>query len=150
MNSKLELRHFTPYRLSVLSNGVSDFVAESYRDEFRLTRPEWRILAVVGEIPDISADEIADYTRMEKSIVSRAINKLIQRDFLHREFDSSDRRRSRIKLSQIGQAIYKEIVPRALICEKKLLDCFSSAEYKQFSKLIEKLNNHVQGLSASE
>jgi hypothetical protein len=43
--ARLDLDRFLPYRLSVLSNRVSDAIAKAYSDRFGLTIPEWRVMA---------------------------------------------------------------------------------------------------------
>ena len=80
----LQLERYLPYRLSILSNRVSSRVAETYSDKFALSITEWRIMAVLGEYPGISADEVSLKTQIEKSILSRAINKLLSRHFVAR------------------------------------------------------------------
>ena len=44
----LELERFLPYRLSVLSNTVSQAIADSYERRFELSITEWRVMAVLG------------------------------------------------------------------------------------------------------
>ena len=43
---KLHLDKFLPYRLSVLTNIVSQSIAEAYEREFGLSIPQWRVIAV--------------------------------------------------------------------------------------------------------
>ena len=150
MVKSLKLNEFMPYRLSILTNLVSDFVSQSYKDKFSLTTTEWRIMAVLGEQSDISADEIAVKTRMEKSIVSRAIGKLINRHLIERKFDPADRRRSMIKLTGTGEAVYEDIVPRASSCEKRILECFSDEESDQFDRLVGQLFLHVSRINTDD
>ncbi|MFL3646335.1 MAG: MarR family transcriptional regulator [Cellvibrionales bacterium] len=63
---------------------------------------EWRIMAVLGEYRDISAGQVSNKTQIEKSILSRAINELLQRQLLLREFDAAGRRRSMLRLTATG------------------------------------------------
>ena len=46
--SQLVLEQFLPYRLSILSNTVSNTIARDYRDLFGLNIPEWRVMAVLA------------------------------------------------------------------------------------------------------
>lgn len=55
----LELERFLPYRLSVLSNRLSSMIARTYTERFALGVTEWRVMAVLGLYPDLSANEIA-------------------------------------------------------------------------------------------
>ena len=142
-NVQLRLEHFLPYRLSILTNKISASIADTYRGKFGLSITEWRIMAVLGEYPKISADEVSIKTQIEKSILSRAIAKLLLRKFIEREFSETDRRRSILTLTASGMSVYDEVVPLALQYESQLLKCFRGSEYEQFSKLLERLFQHV-------
>ena len=45
--SGFELENFLPYRLSVLTNTVSQGIARSYRDRHDITVTEWRFWGVM-------------------------------------------------------------------------------------------------------
>ena len=140
----LQLERYLPYRLSILSNRISALISEIYSDKFALSITEWRIMAVLGEYPDVSADEGSLKTQIEKSILSRAINKLVQRKLLQREFDPLDRRRSMLRLTATGLSVYDEVVPVSYDYEKALVSCFTDAEREQFSEFIDRLYQHAE------
>lgn len=104
-------------------------------------------MAVLGETPGQSGEEVSNQTQIEKSILSRAIKKLLARGLIERTVDAEDRRRQVLKLSKSGKAIYRQIVPLSLAYEKELLSCFSAAEREQFSKLLDRLYAHAKTLS---
>ena len=139
----LQLERYFPYRLSILSNRISNLISATYSSKFALSITEWRIMAVLGEYPDISADQVSNNTQIEKSILSRAINKLLQRQLLLREFDAADRRRSMLRLTATGLSVYREVVPVSYDHEEASLNCFSDAEKEQFSELIDRLYRHA-------
>lgn len=145
-NLQLTLERYLPYRLSILSNKISGIVAETYKDKFALSITEWRIMAVLGEYQGISADEISVKTQIEKSILSRAISKLLKRNLIERKVATDDRRRSEIYLSETGKAVYQEIVPLSYDYEERLLSCFSETEREQFSELIDRIYKHADEL----
>jgi DNA-binding MarR family transcriptional regulator len=140
----LQLERYLPYRLSILSNKVSAIVAQTYLEKFALSITDWRIMAVLGEYPGISADEVSEKTQIEKSILSRAINKLLQRKLIKREFDSNDRRRSILTLTKTGVSVYDDIVPISYQYEQQLLKCFSKKEWEAFSELTDRLYKHTE------
>ena len=140
----LQLERYLPYRLSILSNRISGKIAETYSDKFGLSVTQWRIMAVVGEYPDISADEVSAKTQIEKSMLSRAITKLLQRKLLIRDVDPSDKRRSMLQLTDTGWDVYQEVVPISYAYEKELLTCFSAQEREQFSVLVDRLYQQSQ------
>src|SRR5215471_17853165 len=88
----LDLEHFLPYRLSVLSNRVSDAIAREYSDRFGLSIPEWRVMAVLGGTPGLSAREVAERTAMDKVQVSRAVESLMRARRVQKAADNRDGR----------------------------------------------------------
>jgi len=55
----LALEQFLPYRLSIVSNTISQAIAADYQTRFDLSMTEWRVMAVLGRFPDVSAREVA-------------------------------------------------------------------------------------------
>jgi DNA-binding MarR family transcriptional regulator len=135
----LELERFLPYRLSVLSNRVSQTIANTYVARFGLGVTEWRVIAVLGRYPDLSANTVAERTAMDKVAVSRAVARLLGRGLLQREMHGDDRRRSVLALSEAGYRIYDEVAPLALECERRLLAHLSAEDRATLDALIDRL-----------
>ena len=140
----LELEHFLPYRLSVLSNRISQEIAALYADRFALNVTEWRLLAVLGRYPDLSATELAERTAMDKVAVSRAVASLVAEGRLTRKVDGDDRRRARLRLSAKGYRIYDEVAPLALAFEQRLLAGLAPDERHSLLALLDKLDASEQ------
>ncbi|GAB2626138.1 MarR family winged helix-turn-helix transcriptional regulator [Novilysobacter erysipheiresistens] len=139
-HAELDLEHFLPYRLSVLSNRVSSAIARVYVERFALGVTEWRVMAVLGRYPDLSANEVAQRTAMDKVAVSRAVARLIEAGRLEREMHDDDRRRSVLRLSEAGYRIYDEVAPLALRFEQRLLDGVDAAERELLFRLLDRLD----------
>jgi DNA-binding MarR family transcriptional regulator len=135
----LELERFLPYRLSVLSNRISQSIADTYVERFGLAVTEWRVIAVLGRYPDLSANAVAERTAMDKVAVSRAVARLLSRGLLQRETHGDDRRRSVLALSEAGYRIYDEVAPLALECERRLLAHLEPGERALLDALIDRL-----------
>ncbi len=135
----LKLESFLPYRLSLLSNTVSGNIAATYQDKVGISMAQWRIIAVLAEYPNTSADEVCQRTQIEKSVVSRAIASLLERHLISRKFDKKDKRRSILRLSETGLTVYDEVMPVTETFEKKLLATLSREERKSLSSLLNKL-----------
>lgn len=136
----LDLEHFLPYRLSVLSNRVSSAIARMYSERFGLGVTEWRVIAVLGRYPGLSASEVAQRTAMDKVAVSRAVGALMDAGRLVREVHDDDRRRSVLRLSDPGRAIFEEVAPLALAFEKRLLDGMAPSERDVLFRLLDRLD----------
>jgi DNA-binding MarR family transcriptional regulator len=139
MEDELRLEDFLPYRLAVLSNTVSTTVARAYDKRFSVSIPEWRVIAVLGRFPGLSAVEVAERTLMDKVAVSRAVTKLIKNGRIDREFADSDKRRSILNLSEDGKILHDEIAQLALQFERDLLHGFSDDEMTTLNSVMERL-----------
>jgi DNA-binding MarR family transcriptional regulator len=141
---QLDLDRFVPYRLSVLTNRVSSAIARHYSERFGLSIPEWRVMAVLGQTPGLSAREVATRTAMDKVQVSRAVASLMRARRVARSGDARDGRVTRLSLTRQGKAIYDEIVPLALHLEDLFLSALSAEERKTFDHLMAKLARQVR------
>jgi DNA-binding MarR family transcriptional regulator len=139
-HAHLELEHFLPYRLSVLSNRISQEIAGLYAERFALNVTEWRLLAVLGRYPDLTATELVERTAMDKVAVSRAVASLVQDGRLKRKVDGDDRRRAKLRLSAKGYRIYDEVAPLALAYQQRLLSGLDAADRAQLESLLSRLS----------
>jgi DNA-binding MarR family transcriptional regulator len=147
VNAQLDLERFLPYRLSVLSNTISQAIAREYAERFDLSVTEWRVIAVLGRFPGVSANEVAERTAMDKVAVSRAVNRLLAAGRIKRETHDDDRRRSVLELTAKGRRVYEQIAPRALAHERALLEALDDDERAWLERILRKLDAH--GLAAS-
>jgi DNA-binding MarR family transcriptional regulator len=142
----LDLDRFVPYRLSVLTNRVSNAIAREYSERFGLSIAEWRVMAVLGGAAGLSARDVAARTEMDKVQVSRAVANLMHDKRVQRQTDEADARVTRLSLSAKGRVIYDEIVPLALSLEAQFLDALTNDERAAFDRLLTKLAARAKGL----
>lgn len=135
----LVLEDFLPYRLSVLSNRVSRAIAARYARAFDLTIPEWRVIAVLGRRPGLTAKEIAEATEMDKVAVSRAVARLVAAKRVAARADRDDARRQILSLTSLGESLHARIAPIALENEQRLLAALDAREREQLNLLIDRL-----------
>lgn len=120
--TKLQLEQFLPYRLNRIASAVSQDFRSVYGPHHDLTIPEWRVLATLGQFEAISAKEIGQHSSMHKTKVSRAVRALEERRWLKRRKSEEDRREEILSLTALGQRTYRDIVPKALAFERRILD----------------------------
>jgi DNA-binding MarR family transcriptional regulator len=137
----LVLEDFLPYRLSILSNRVSSAIAKRYAKAFNLTIPEWRVIAVLGRTPGLTAKEVAEATEMDKVAVSRAVARLVAARRVAAAEDRDDARRQRLTLTGAGAALHAKIAPLALETEQKLLSALDARDRAMLDRLIARLSN---------
>jgi DNA-binding MarR family transcriptional regulator len=140
-HSPLELESFLPYRLSILSNRVSQSIAREYQDRFNLTMTEWRVMAVLARYSDdgLSAREVAERTAMDKVAVSRALARLATAGRVSRATHGGDKRRSVLRLTAKGWKIHDTVAPRARQHEREMLAKLDAGERKVLVAILDKL-----------
>src|SRR5690606_24003022 len=99
----------------------------------------WRVMAMLVPFPDLSANEVAERTAMDKVAVSRAVARLLERSLIKRDIHSDDRRRSVLSLSEVGYTVYDEIAPMALQAEQRLVATLDDEERQMLDRLLTKL-----------
>jgi len=146
MTDELILDNFMPYRLPRLSSTVSQTVARAYDKQFGLSIPEWRVIAILGRHPGLSAVEVAEQTFLDKVAVSRAVSKLIKAGRIDRQFADADRRRSILNLSEKGREVHDGVAALALAFERELLEGLSDDEVAGFNAVMDRLLEKVRDL----
>jgi len=140
-HAPLELERFLPYRLSILSNRVSQAIAREYTERFSLSMTEWRVMAVLARFngEGMSAREVADRTAMDKVAVSRALARLTTAGRVSRSTHGGDKRRSVLRLTAKGWKIHDTVAPRARAHERELLGHLTADEKKMLTLILDKL-----------
>ncbi|NRB72382.1 MAG: MarR family transcriptional regulator [Xanthomonadales bacterium] len=146
-----DLEHFLPYRLSLLSNTVSEGISLAYRTAYGLSVTEWRVIAILGRFPGLTASQIRARGMMDKVAVSRAVAKLVEKELVAREDHEEDRRRVLLRLTKDkGRTLFRRVVPLAMHYEEQLLTSLSASERSQLDALLEKLQAAALALNASD
>ena len=139
----LLLANFAPFRITRLATGVSDHLAQLYKQRFGLEVPEWQVIVTIGSTWTCTAQHIADSTRMHKTRVSRAIAQLVKRGLIERTCNADDRREMELRLTKTGRATYAELVPLALERERALMACLGEEELRAFNEGLERLEEFL-------
>ena len=138
-NAYLPLEDFLPYRLYHLADLVSREFSKIYKDRFGLTRPEWRVLAGLGQHGTLTATALGEQSAMHKTKVSRAVAELERRRWLARRPDEQDRRMEHLMLTKAGLEAYREMVPLAKAFEQRLSRAMGAARLAEFDHGLERL-----------
>ncbi len=133
-HDNFELQRFFPYLVRVFYTHISSAVSQVYESGHQLSAPEWRTMAILGEDQSLTAAEIVERSSMDKVSVSRAVSKLRKRGWLLERVNKCDGRSRVLKLSRQGSRAFRELVPKMLDAEKKMLASLSEDER---AKLIE-------------
>ncbi|MHB1274104.1 MAG: MarR family winged helix-turn-helix transcriptional regulator [Rhodanobacter sp.] len=138
-HAPLELEHFLPYRLSILSNTISQSIADDYQKRYDLSLTEWRVMAVLARFAGLSAREVAERTAMDKVAVSRALARLVEAGRVSRHMHNLDKRRSVLDLTEDGWAIHDVVAPMARARERAVLEKLTAEECTWLVRILDKL-----------
>jgi DNA-binding MarR family transcriptional regulator len=142
----LSLSAFLPYRLSIAANAASDVIAGAYARQFRLSIPEWRLIAVLKEAGEATQQDLVARTRMDKVTVSRAAQRLAKRSLIVRRVDDQDARARRVALTDAGVALHAAVAPTALAYERALLAGFAPEEREALTDMLTRLTEAADAL----
>lgn len=139
-----DLDTFLPYRLSIAANAVSKRIASAYADQFGLSIPEWRLIAVLHAREDATQQDLVRATLMDKVAVSRAAQALEKRGLVQRHEDKEDARARRLTLTRDGKAMFARIAPVARAHEAAIVQAFSPEEIAHLQALLMRIEKAAQ------
>lgn len=143
---EFDLDRFLPYRLNRVSEWTSRQFSMVYRSKYGMTRPEWRVLAILGQRGRLTARMICDLTSQHKTKVSRAVASLERRRWLARRENESDRREAWLQLTAEGRLAFADLSARGTEFEARFRSMLSIEEIQA----IEKGLTALETLAASE
>ena len=121
---------------------LSASLADAYKD-MGITVPQWRILATLGELGELTAKAIALHTHLDKVTVSRAVTLLSEKKLIKRTVSKKDARAVDISLSHEGSTVYKTLIEIVETWQAdtlaKLNGNISDNEYAVFLKVMDAL-----------
>jgi DNA-binding MarR family transcriptional regulator len=76
-----------------------------------LRAPEWRILATLHSRHRLSMSELAELTSIERTTLSRVVERMVRAGWVMRLTDASDARVTRLALTASGERLFARIWP---------------------------------------
>ena len=113
MSRQFHLLEFLPYLLNQAAEEASASFARVYKARYGLRRTDWRVLFHLGIFGDLTARDIAERTREDKTRISRAVARLEKSAMVSRKPDPEDRRAERLSLTSVGQQVYDDLAQEA-------------------------------------
>jgi DNA-binding MarR family transcriptional regulator len=138
------------YRCSLISARITRFIAPMWEEHYGLTTVMWRVMAVVGRYGPVSAKEVAMHTSTDAFFVSRALEQLVERNYVRRGVDPLDRRRARLELTADGKAVHLKVESAINALEAEMLAGMSERERDALSSALDLLGKKALALQESE
>jgi len=141
VEDEFTLEAFLPYRLAQTAEAVSLEFYRHYRACYAMTRPEWRVMAHLGEYGPLTARDICERAQLHKTKVSRAVASLERRRWLKRRDDAADRRFEWLALTASGRRTHRELCAEGARLEARLRARLGGDGAVQLLALLERLKD---------
>jgi len=140
---EIGLSNYVPY----LMNRIMGLYNASLREEtaaMGLTTPKMRTLAVLSVIEGLLIRDLAVYTVVEQSTLSRALDQLTGDGLIRREADPYDSRATRIYLTAAGRNAFEAVWPRMAESYARMFGGIADDERRAFVGTLQKMLNNIR------
>ncbi|MBA84805.1 MarR family winged helix-turn-helix transcriptional regulator [Thalassobius sp. S69A] len=138
-NDDFPLQQFLPYLLNQAAEESSLEFQQVYKNRYGMLRTEWRVLFHLGIYGRMTAKEIGQRSKMHKTKISRAVQRLAERRFLTRDQDEKDRRLEHLELTAAGQSAYRDLRAVAEKYDARLSQALTDEENHILRRALTKL-----------
>jgi DNA-binding MarR family transcriptional regulator len=109
-------------------------------NHLKITIDQWLVLKCLKENPKSTQIELAEKVFKDNASITRIIDLLVKADFLHREINPKDRRKTVLKITQSGQKILDDVYKIVLKNRAKALENISSEEIETVNTILKKIS----------
>jgi DNA-binding MarR family transcriptional regulator len=127
----------TGYWLRCLSNFVSYSFAERLAKE-DVTVPQWVLLRTLYSHDNITLNQLAQFVGLDKSSVSRMVERLVQRKLVNRD-EGNDRRSLGLGLTPDAKKLVPRLAKHADQNDESFFKTLSQKQRKEFLETIKQL-----------
>jgi DNA-binding MarR family transcriptional regulator len=120
------------------------------RRELGISRRDWRILAYVGQQPNMSLNELADVAELEPELASRGVARLVGNGIIAKTRLPSNKRLLVLSLTSAGRSLYEQARQRTRAYNVDLADCLDDREAACLDLLLKKLAERATELTRRE
>ncbi|WP_203137628.1 MarR family winged helix-turn-helix transcriptional regulator [Microbacterium sp. JZ31] len=142
LDDVLEPEGFTPRLLALLSNALVWRESHELRRRFGLGTNDWRVISAIATRPGSSATEVSDFLDVNKAVVSKSVNTLLERGLL---LLSDGPRGSRpMYLSEDGAEMHHLMRPISLRGQEIILEGVPQAEIDRFNATLREMLTRIR------
>lgn len=140
---EIGLNSFPPY----LMNRIVGRYNTSLREEMAklgLSTPKARALAVLSVTDGLLIRDLAVYTVVEQSTLSRALDKLQAEGLVRREVDPEDNRGVRVFITAAGRTAFEELWPYMAAAAARMFSGIADDERRAFVGTLQKMLTNIR------
>ena len=104
-----------------------------------ITVPKWRVLAVLHERPGVSMNQLADFTTVDRTTLTRTLDQMVKDRLVERRDDAHDRRTIRLHLAGRGREVFERILPLVLGENERATQGIAAGDLTQFGRTLNRM-----------
>ncbi|MDQ0011832.1 DNA-binding MarR family transcriptional regulator [Variovorax boronicumulans] len=140
MHAPLELKtDYINVLLDLASERTRDRGSRVYEIEVGLSIRDVRLLRMIGGAPGITMGQLVQTCAIEKTLVSKLVGSLVQRELVQRQIGSEDARQIHLCLTPSGIDLVLQAEPIGKEMEARFLDCLTVAEVDTLRRILHKI-----------
>ena len=140
--------HFTPRLLALLSNALVWRESHELRRRFGLGTNDWRVISSLGLRPGMAATDVAEFTSMNKAVVSKSVGVLTDRRLI--ELSDGPRGSRPMFLTRAGAEMHDLMMPISLRGQEIVLSHLEPAQITQLNDLLLAMLKETRALMTLE
>jgi DNA-binding MarR family transcriptional regulator len=152
----LNVEDFLTFRITRLSNALRANLSRRYLEEFNLSLPEWRLLALITRFSPMRFSEVTTRSNMDKGQVSRTLrvmNKrgLIKSKIVRRGSSAAEALAAPVivTVAPKGKALYRAVLPVAQKRQIEMLMTITESERLALFDILDKLFHAIGDVAAA-
>ena len=140
---EIGLENFAPYLMNRIM-GRYNSALQSEIAALGLTTPKLRALAVLSVHNGILIGELAVYSVVEQSTLSRALDGLENDRLIERKANQDDGRASHVYLTDAGREAHRRLWPLMLVASEAMFKGISHADRKTLLNTLQKMLRNIR------
>lgn len=140
---QIGLQQFAPYLMNRIMGRYNATLRDDFRRQHR-TIPQVRTLAVLSVTDGVTVGDLAVYTVIEQSTLSRTLDALEAHGLVRREPDETDSRQRRVFLTDEGRAEFNRAWPALHEAFEAMFQDIDDAEYAALVATLQKMLKNIR------
>jgi DNA-binding MarR family transcriptional regulator len=132
---------FITYKIGRLRKIFDRQSGPQLSEAFGLTLADWRVLSLLYTSSPATASRLRQRLFVDRAEISRALDRLANRGFIHRVPDQDDRRKVALAITAKGRSVHDRILPLREAVQVEIASCLTQAELKHLHSALDKLLN---------
>jgi DNA-binding MarR family transcriptional regulator len=140
---KFELDRHPFFWLTQVIGARDRELAQGLRD-YGLRVPEWRALAALYARQRCTMSELADLATIDRTTLTRTVDRMEEAGWLSRRADESDLRITRLELTTAGRRMFERIWPEVQRLNDLALAGLSPAQIESLRKILGQMRANLE------